>query len=306
MPAFNEKKAKFFSYYQEKFIDMLTNTVDPKLVWKRDAWRYEDDQGGGLTCIVENHPIIEKAAVNFSHIHGHKMPSAASENRKNLQDASFSATGVSIIVHPHNPFVPTVHANFRFFEAYPKNSATVWWFGGGYDLTPYYPFQADSQLWHDNARLTCQPFSENLYHQLKQQCDEYFYLKHRQEPRGIGGIFFDDLNQWPIEQCMSFIEQHADNFLITYQKILALRMHTKFSETHKAFQQYRRGRYVEFNLLYDRGTKFGLASQGRTSSILASLPPIVHWPYQNEKVHQLAEQKLLDHLKQWSSNYTKR
>ena len=233
---------------------------------------------GGRSCLLQAGSVIEKGAVQFSHIYGQALPPAATKRHPNLKGSNFEAMGVSVILHPQNPYVPTAHMNVRFFQAQPLNDQPVWWFGGGFDLTPYYPFLEDCQYWHQMAYQACEPFGLEIYPQFKQNCDEYFYLTHRQESRGIGGLFFDDWHCWPFERCFELMQSIGDNFLAAYETILKRRKDTAFGERERAFQMYRRGRYVEFNLLYDRGTLFGLQSGGRVESILASLPPVVTWP----------------------------
>ncbi|MBV9575234.1 MAG: oxygen-dependent coproporphyrinogen oxidase, partial [Gammaproteobacteria bacterium] len=228
--------------------------------------------------LVSNHRI-EKAGVNFSHVQGSQLPGTATAKRPELANASFQAMGVSVVIHPYNPFVPTSHFNVRFILVEKANQAPYWWFGGGFDLTPYYGFVEDCIHWHRMAKAACDPFGEAIYPKYKKWADQYFYLKHRQEPRGIGGIFFDDLNDWQFAQCFAFIRSVSEHYLEAYQPIVAQRKQHVFGQKERDFQLYRRGRYVEFNLLYDRGTLFGLQSGGRTESILMSLPPLVAWEY---------------------------
>lgn len=243
-----------------------------------DPWQREG--GGGITCVFKNGSVIEQAGVNFSHVKGLSLPPSASALRPELGGAVFEALGVSVVIHPRNPYVPTAHANLRFFTCQKPNEKSIWWFGGGFDLTPYYPFKEDCIHWHQTAKEACAPFGREIYPRFKRGCDEYFFLKHRQEPRGIGGIFFDDLNNWPFATCFQFIQSVGEGFVKAYQPILAKRKHFPYTDQERKFQCYRRGRYVEFNLIYDRGTLFGLQSGGRTESILVSLPPEVHWHYQ--------------------------
>jgi len=223
--------------------------------------------------------VIERAAVNFSHTIGRDMPIAATSRRPELEGASYDAVSVSLIVHPRNPYAPTSHANFRFFIASKEGGVSDWWFGGGFDLTPYYGFEEDAVHWHRLAKAACDPFGAELYDGLKKACDEYFYLKHRDEPRGIGGIFFDDLSDGGFARCFGFVKRAAEHYLAAYLPILERRKDHPYGERERAFQLYRRGRYVEFNLIYDRGTRFGLQSGGRIESILSSLPPLVAWRY---------------------------
>ncbi|MEQ8765886.1 MAG: oxygen-dependent coproporphyrinogen oxidase [Planctomycetota bacterium] len=238
-------------------------------------------EGGGLSRprVLSDGPRIERAAVNFSHTIGPTLPAAATERRPELAGRTYQAVSVSLIVHPRNPYAPTTHANFRLFLAEKSGAAPVWWFGGGFDLTPYYGFVEDAVHWHRQAKEACDPFGDALYPRLKQQCDEYFYLPHRDEPRGIGGVFFDDFNELDFDSCFAMTRSIADHFLPAYRPILERRCDMPYGERERDFQLYRRGRYVEFNLIYDRGTRFGLQAMGRTESILASLPPIVKWRY---------------------------
>lgn len=244
----------------------------------KDEWQYQG-KGGGLTRVLENGKVFEKAGVNFSHVIGTNMPASATAARPELANRSFQATGVSLVIHPHNPYVPTSHMNVRFFIAEKENEDPIWWFGGGFDLTPYYGFKEDAVHWHQQAQAACEPFGPEVYPEYKKWCDDYFYLKHRDENRGIGGLFFDDVNQWPMDKCFQFIKSVGDHFIPAYQPIVQERKNTTFTEAEKSFQLYRRGRYVEFNLVYDRGTLFGLQSGGRTESILMSLPAEVNWRY---------------------------
>jgi coproporphyrinogen III oxidase len=256
-----------------------------------DLWVHGEG-GGGRTRVMSDGNVIEKAGVNFSHVHGISLPPAATLKRPELQDCRFQALGVSAIIHPLNPYVPTSHLNVRFLAADKPNGETIWWFGGGFDLTPYYGFTEDCQLWHDMAKKACEPFGENVYPRYKKWCDEYFYLKHRNEPRGIGGLFFDDLNEWGFDHSFAFMRNVGDYYLQAYQPIIAKRKNTEYGERERKFQCYRRGRYVEFNLLYDRGTLFGLQSGGRTESILLSLPPNVIWEYNFQPTPNSKESEL--------------
>lgn len=246
--------------------------------WERSAG------GGGVTRVLENGSVIEKGGVNFSHVFGDALPKSASNIRPELDGASFDAMGVSSVIHPGNPFVPTCHLNVRLFLAYPKQGDPIWWFGGGFDLTPYYAFESDCVAWHQVAKNLCDPFGPDVYEHYKKWADTYFYLPHRNEHRGIGGLFFDDLNTqiwgWDFAKCFAFMQAVGQGFMQAYLPILKKRKALPFSEKNKNFQAYRRGRYAEFNLVYDRGTLFGLQSKGRTESILMSLPPNVKWGYQ--------------------------
>ena len=251
-------------------------TLDGKGSFIRDAWD-RPGGGGGESRVLAGGKVFEQGGVNFSHVFGKQMPPSATKNRPELAGKSFQAVGVSLVLHPRNPFVPTTHANFRFFMAGQRKP--VWWFGGGFDLTPYYPFQEDVVEWHRVARSVCDPFGEDWYPKYKKWCDEYFYLKHRGETRGVGGLFFDDLNEPDFDTCFGFVRAAGDSFLKAYRPIVEKRMSHRYGERQRDFQLYRRGRYVEFNLIYDRGTLFGLQSGGRTESILMSLPPEVRWRY---------------------------
>ena len=276
------------------FLDQYAN-----LKWKNDKWIYTKGLGGGLTKIAKDKLVIEKAAVNFSSISSEKMLKTANLESLNIKDASFKVCGCSIIIHPHNPYVPTTHANFRFFYAVKPNKEIVWWFGGGFDLTPYYPFEQDCIFWHRSAKQVCDKYGPLVYKDYKLWCDKYFFLPHRNEPRGIGGVFFDNLSQWGFDCCLQFITDLSSCFLESYFGILDKRMSHKYSNHENAFKNYRRGRYVEFNLLHDRGTKFGIDSGGRTDSILASLPPSVTWDDYGQYAED--EKKLMMYLmeKNW-------
>ena len=271
-----KKAEKEIKNIQNKTLAML-EFESSSIKWQEHNWLYEKGKGGGLTIIGSDEKIIEKAGVNFSSIANETMIDAAIKTRPNLKDAAFEVCGTSIIVHPKNPFVPTAHANFRYFQAKTKKGEIIWWFGGGFDLTPYYPFEEDCEYWHNETKKTCDNYGHTVYPDFKNWCDDYFYLPHRKEPRGIGGIFFDDLNDWGFDACLKFIIESSNTFINSYQFILSSRKNTPYQPHHESFKCYRRGRYVEFNLLYDRGTKFGLDSGGRTESILASLPPKVYW-----------------------------
>lgn len=266
-------------------------TLDDKAHFIEDAWD-RPEGGGGLTRVMTNGGIFAKAGVNFSHVMGHQLPPSATANRPELTGCQFSALGVSLVIHPDNPYVPTSHANVRFFIAEKENTPSVWWFGGGFDLTPYYGFREDCQHWHQTALKACQPFGENIYPRFKAWCDEYFFIKHRQEARGIGGLFFDDYNEQNFEHSFGLMQSIGNHFIKAYAPIVIKRKSLPFGEREKNFQLYRRGRYVEFNLVYDRGTLFGLQSGGRTESILVSLPPDVRWQYSWEPQANSEEEKL--------------
>jgi coproporphyrinogen III oxidase len=267
----------------------------------QDQWQREQG-GGGRSRVLTNGAVFEKAGVNFSHVHGDALPPSASAVRPELAGRGFEALGVSLVIHPDNPFVPTSHANIRFFIAEKEGEAPVWWFGGGFDLTPYYPNHDDVLHWHRAAKATCDPFGEDVYERYKEWCDRYFYLPHRQESRGVGGLFFDDLNEWGFERCFEFLQAVGDGYLVAYQPIVEKRRSLPWNEQQKNFQLYRRGRYVEFNLVYDRGTLFGLQSGGRTESILMSLPPLVAWHYDWQPEPGSPEADLYDnylHARDW-------
>jgi coproporphyrinogen III oxidase len=243
-----------------------------------DAWT-RDVGGGGRTRVMRSGKVIEQGGVNFSHVYGDAMPASATAHRPELAGRRFEAMGVSLVIHPHNPYVPTSHANVRFFIAEKEGEDPIWWFGGGFDLTPFYPFEQDVRHWHQVAHELCQPFGEDIYPEFKSWCDRYFYLKHRDETRGVGGLFFDDLNRWPFERSFAFMQAVGEGYLDAYLPILARHKNAAYGERERQFQLYRRGRYVEFNLVYDRGTLFGLQTGGRTESILMSMPPLARWEY---------------------------
>ena len=251
---------------------------DGRNTFREDRWTREGG-GGGRSRVLEDGAVFEKAGINFSHVYGEGLPPSATAHRPELAGRTFQAMGVSLVIHPHNPYVPTSHANVRFFIAEKPGAEPVWWFGGGFDLTPYYGFNEDCVHWHHTAREACLPFGEEVYPRFKTWCDEYFFLKHRNEPRGIGGLFFDDLNEWGFTQSFAFMRSVGDHYIPAYRPIVSRRKAISYGERERDFQLYRRGRYVEFNLVYDRGTLFGLQSGGRTESILMSLPPLVKWRY---------------------------
>lgn len=246
-----------------------------------DAWE-RPEGGGGRSRVLSEGALIEKGGVNFSHVQGASMPGSATAHRPELAGRSFQAMGVSLVIHPRNPYVPTSHANVRMFVAEKEGEEPIWWFGGGYDLTPYYGFEEDCVEWHRTAKSACEPFGEALYPKYKRWCDDYFYLPHRQEPRGVGGLFYDDLNEGGFERCFDFMRSVGDSYLRAYRPIVERRRDMAYGERERNWQLYRRGRYVEFNLVFDRGTLFGLQSNGRTESILMSLPPLVRWEYAYE------------------------
>jgi coproporphyrinogen III oxidase len=276
---------------QNRIISELEQ-VDGKAKFRRDAWQ-RPGGGGGLSCVLSDGAVFEQAGVGFSHVFGNELPPSATKARPELSGQQFQAVGVSLVIHPQNPYVPTTHANFRYFAAGdPDSSASAWWFGGGFDLTPYYPFPEDVVHWHTVAKNACEPFGEDLYARYKKWCDEYFFLKHRNETRGIGGLFFDDVNAAGFDDSFAFLRSVGDSFLPAYTPIVKSRSSHRFGDRQREFQLYRRGRDVEFNLIYDRGTIFGLQSGGRTESILMSLPPRVRWEYNWRPEPGSAEEKL--------------
>lgn len=260
-----------------------------------DSWTRAEG-GGGRSRVLTNGTVIEKGGVNFSHVHGTQMPASATAHRPELAGRAFEAMGVSLVIHPHNPYVPTSHANVRFFIAEKEGAAPVWWFGGGYDLTPYYGNEDDVVHWHQTAKNACDPLGEHLYPRFKKWCDEYFYLKHRNEARGVGGLFFDDYNAESFAHSFALMQAVGDSYVPAYQPIVNARKAMPFTERERDFQLYRRGRYVEFNLVYDRGTLFGLQTGGRTESILMSLPPLVRWEYNWEPQAGSAEAELYENF----------
>lgn len=262
---------------QDRIVAALED-VDGRATFRHDDWE-RPGGGGGRSRVLANGAVFEQAGVGFSHVFGDEMPPSATKSRPELGGRRFQAMGVSLVFHPENPYIPTTHANVRFFIAENDVDEPVWWFGGGFDLTPYYPFHEDVVSWHETARSACAPFGEDIYPRFKKWCDEYFYLKHRDETRGVGGLFFDDLNEFGFERSFALQRSVGDAFLDAYLPIVEVRRDTSWGERERDFQLYRRGRYVEFNLIYDRGTLFGLQSGGRTESILMSLPPEVRWRY---------------------------
>ncbi|MCL1051006.1 oxygen-dependent coproporphyrinogen oxidase [Shewanella abyssi] len=253
-------------------------TLDGSAQFVEDSWKREEG-GGGQSRVLTNGAVFEQAGVNFSHVTGASMPASATAHRPELAGRSFEAMGVSLVIHPKNPHIPTTHANVRFFIAHKEGADPVWWFGGGFDLTPYYPYLDDVVEWHQNAKSLCESFGEEVYPKYKQWCDEYFWLPHRNETRGVGGLFFDDLNEEGFDKSFAFMQAVGNGFITAYAPIVERRKDTAYGEHERQFQLYRRGRYVEFNLVYDRGTLFGLQTGGRTESILMSMPPLVRWEY---------------------------
>lgn len=268
----------FLLQLQESICARLAE-IDPSAQQIIDKWDRETG-GAGVSRVISGGKVFEKGGVNFSHVFGKSMPASATAERPELAGRSFQAMGVSLVIHPLNPMVPTSHANFRLFVAEKEGEESVWWFGGGYDLTPYYGFEEDCVHWHQTAHDACQPFGEDYYTRFKKNCDDYFWLKHRGEARGVGGLFFDDFNELGFERSFDFVQSMANSYLAAYVPIVEKRRALPYSEQQREFQEYRRGRYVEFNLVFDRGTLFGLQSGvGRIESILMSLPPTVRWVY---------------------------
>lgn len=278
LPTNATDKVKDYLLTLQQTICQEIETLDGQGHFIQDNWTRLLG-GGGFSCVLEKGNVFAKAGVNFSHVTGDSLPPSATINRPEITGRRFTALGVSLVLHPDNPYIPTTHANVRFFIAEKDGAEPIWWFGGGFDLTPYYGFTEDCIHWHQTAKDACQPFGEEIYPHFKTWCDDYFYIKHRKEARGVGGLFFDDFNSEGFDHSFSLTKSIGDHFLKAYIPIVKRRQNTPFSQREKTFQLYRRGRYVEFNLVYDRGTLFGLQSQGRTESILMSLPPEVHWNY---------------------------
>lgn len=273
---------------------------EPETRFIHDNWTRPPGErlsGEGRGRVIENGAVFERGGINFSHVRGNKLPPSATAHRPDLAGGSFEALGVSLVIHPRNPYVPTSHANVRFFKAEKEGCEPVWWFGGGFDLTPFYGFKEDAVFWHQQAHQACAPFGEEHYPRFKQWCDEYFWLKHRDEPRGVGGLFFDDYGangEVDFDNAFAFMRSVGDHYLKAYAPIVEKRKDTPFSERERDFQAYRRGRYVEFNLVFDRGTLFGLQSGGRTESILMSMPPRAEWRYNYHPEPGSAEAELYD------------
>ncbi|MDT0594783.1 oxygen-dependent coproporphyrinogen oxidase [Glaciecola petra] len=285
----------FLLNLQDEICQSLT-LVDAGGQFVEDSWDREEG-GGGRSRVLKNGQVIEQGGVNFSHVFGNKMPASATAARPELAGRSFQAMGVSLVIHPHNPFVPTSHANVRFFVALKEGEAPIWWFGGGFDLTPSYVFEDDAKHWHQVAYDLCEPFGSGVYAKYKKWCDEYFFLKHRNETRGIGGLFFDDLNQEGFDRSFDFMKAVGQGYLKAYVPIVEKRKNTPYTDKERQFQLYRRGRYVEFNLVYDRGTLFGLQTGGRTESILMSLPPLTRWEYNYLAPKGSPESNIQEYLK---------
>ncbi|EKK86391.1 coproporphyrinogen III oxidase family protein [Vibrio cholerae CP1033(6)] len=287
----------FLLQLQDKICQQLEAT-DGQAQFIEDAWQREPGEklgGGGRTRVMREGAVFEQGGVNFSHVFGEQMPASATAHRPELAGRRFEAMGVSLVMHPKNPYVPTSHANVRFFTE-KEGEAPIWWFGGGFDLTPFYPFVEDGQHWHQTAKNICAPFGSEIYNEHKAWCDRYFYLPHRNETRGIGGLFFDDLNEWSFEQCFAYMQAVGEGYTQAYVPIVEKRKNTPFTERERQFQLYRRGRYVEFNLVLDRGTLFGLQTGGRTESILMSMPPLARWEYAYQPQAGTPEAKLSEFL----------
>ncbi len=284
--------------YLRKLHDQISDGIEQLdgNQFRRDAWQ-RPEGGGGESRVLSNGAIFEQAGINFSHVVGKQLPPSATAARPELAGASWTATGISLVFHPRNPYIPTTHANVRFFLAEKPGMKSVWWFGGGFDLTPYYIYEEDILDWHRIAQQACLPFGAEVYARYKAECDQYFFLKHRNETRGVGGLFFDDLNHWDFERSFAFQQSVGDYFLKAYRPIVERRKDLPYGDRERQFQLYRRGRYVEFNLVYDRGTLFGLQSNGRTESILMSMPPLVRWEYDYHPEPGTAEARLYDYLK---------
>ena len=272
-----EQVKSYLLQLQDSICEALT-AEDGAAAFITDEWQ-RPEGGGGRSRVLTEGAVFEKAGVNFSHVLGANLPPSASASRPELAGRSYQALGVSLVIHPCNPYVPTSHANVRMFVAEKQGEEPVWWFGGGYDLTPYYGNTEDCISWHRTAAEACAPFGEDVYPRFKRWCAEYFYLKHRKEPRGIGGLFFDDLNEWDFATSFAFMRAVGDSYIPAYRPIVQRRKDIPYDERERQFQLYRRGRFVEFNLVFDRGTLFGLQSDGRTEAILMSLPPLVRWEY---------------------------
>lgn len=281
----------------QKTITSAVENSDGSAAFHVDDWkRPNSGDGGGRTMVLRDGGVFEQAGVNFSEVSGDSLPASATAHRPELAGRNYRAMGVSLVIHPHNPHVPTSHANVRFFIAEKPGEPPIWWFGGGFDLTPYYAYEEDCIHWHCIAKQACDPFGSDWYEKYKKWCDDYFFLKHRNEARGIGGLFFDDFNQPDFETAFAFMQSVGDHYLPAFLPIVEKRKDEEFTESERQFQLYRRGRYVEFNLVYDRGTLFGLQSGGRTESILMSLPPLVKWQYNFKSDEGSREAELTDYF----------
>lgn len=297
MEHVDKHAVKAFLLSLQDQICLSLENQDKRAVFEQDEWQREQG-GGGRSRVLRQGSVFEQAGVNFSHVFGTKMPASATAHRPELAGRSFEAMGVSLVIHPNSPYIPTSHANVRFFIAEKEGEAPVWWFGGGFDLTPFYPFEEDCQHWHNTAKHLCAPFGDDIYDQHKAWCDKYFFLPHRNETRGVGGLFFDDLNEWGFEQSFAYTQAVGNGFIDGYLPIVQRRQDIPYGEREREFQLYRRGRYVEFNLVYDRGTLFGLQSGGRTESILMSMPPLARWEYCYEPKVGSAEADLYENYLQ--------
>lgn len=278
MAEINIETVKHYLLSLQDDICRKIEAADGGATFVEDNWERELG-GGGRTRVLTKGNVIEQGGVNFSHVYGGQLPASATAARPELAGRSFQAVGVSLVIHPKNPMIPTSHANVRFFIAEKDGADPVWWFGGGFDLTPFYPYLEDVKHWHQVAHDLCEPFGEQVYGKYKEWCDKYFYLKHRDETRGVGGLFFDDLNEWGFERSFEFMRAVGDGYCDAYLPIVEKRKVEPYSQAERDFQLYRRGRYTEFNLLFDRGTLFGIQSGGRTESILMSMPPLARWEY---------------------------
>lgn len=294
MEKIDKEAVKSFLLALQDDICRQLEMIDGKARFVEDAWTRELG-GGGRTRVLKQGGVFEQGGVNFSHVFGDKMPASATAHRPELAGRHFEAMGVSLVMHPHNPYVPTSHANVRFFIAEKEGEEPIWWFGGGFDLTPFYPFEEDCVAWHKKAKSICEPFGDSVYAEHKKWCDDYFFLPHREETRGVGGLFFDDLNQWGFERSFDYIKAVGKGYCQAYLPIVDKRKSTSFGDREREFQLYRRGRYVEFNLVYDRGTLFGLQSGGRTESILMSMPPLARWEYDFKTLPDSCEENLYKH-----------
>ena len=278
---------------QRSICDELS-AIDGAASFEMESWD-RPEGGGGISRVLAEGDVFEKGGVNFSYVEGGKMPGSATQHRPELAGRSFKAMGVSLVMHPRNPYAPTSHANVRCFVAEKEGEAPVWWMGGGFDLTPYYGREEDVVHWHQTAKNACDPFGDDVHAKYKKWCDDYFYLPHRAEPRGVGGLFYDDLNEWGFEKSFDFMQAVGDSFLKAYVPIVLNNKDRDYGERERQWQLYRRGRYVEFNLVFDRGTLFGLQSNGRTEAILMSLPPLVRWDYGVTPEPGTPEAELLDY-----------
>lgn len=292
--------AVYLQELQQQICDTL-GKEDGSAKFETEEWTRDGEHGlggGGITRVLTDGAVIEQGGVNFSHVTGSSLPPSATAHRPELAGRAFEAMGLSLVIHPLNPYIPTSHMNVRFFIAEREDEPPIWWFGGGFDLTPYYGDDQDCQHWHQTAFNACQGFGEESYPRFKQWCDDYFFLRHRDEPRGIGGLFFDDLNEWGFDTCFRFMQSVGDHYIPAYLPIIQRQKDHPYDEPQRDFQLYRRGRYVEFNLVFDRGTLFGLQSGGRTESILMSLPPLVKWRYNWHPEPGSEEARLYEHYLQ--------